>query len=103
MRELPPVPHHFNIYPTGHIPVPVCIGDLPMSSYSVSARTLTEAVTARMQDDNMIPGVLIMENQKLSGVIPRHKMFERLGKRYGIELFLRKPIGELEKELGVEP
>jgi hypothetical protein len=103
MSELPPVPHHFNIYPTGHIPVPVCIGDLPMSDYAVSADSLAETVTVHMQNDNMIPGVLIMEKQKLRGVIPRHKMFERLGKRYGIELFLRKPIGELEQELGVEP
>jgi hypothetical protein len=30
-------------------------------------------------------------------------MFERLGKRYGVELFLRKPIGDLEMELGVTP
>lgn len=102
MRELSSVPHHFNVYPTGHIPVPVCIGDLPMSDYSIPHSTLAETVASHMQNDSMIPGALIFEDKKLAGVIPRHKMFERLGKRYGVELFLRKPIGALEKELGVE-
>jgi hypothetical protein len=102
MRDPSSIPHHFNVYPTGQIPVPVCIGDLPMSDYAVSPHTLVESVAAHMQNDSMIPGVLIMEDKKLNGVIPRHKMFERLGKRYGVELFLRKPVGELEKELGVQ-
>jgi two-component system, NtrC family, sensor kinase len=102
MRDLSSIPHHFNIYPTGHIPVPVCIGDLPMSDYTVSRNTLAETVASHMQNDNLIPGALILEGKKLSGLIPRHKMFERLGKRYGVELFLRKPIGELERELGAD-
>jgi hypothetical protein len=100
MRDLSSIPHHFSIYPTGHIPVPVCIGDLPTSDYAVSRSTLAETVVSHMQGNNLIPGALILEDKKLNGVIPRHKMFERLGKRYGVELFLRKPIGELEKELG---
>jgi len=33
-------------------------------------------------------------------MIPRTKMFERLGHRYGVELFLRKPIIELQETLG---
>ena len=100
MRDLSSIPHHFSFYPTGHIPVPVCIGDLPTSDYAVSRNTLAESVVSHMQSNNLIHGALILEDNKLSGVIARHKMFERLGKRYGVELFLRKPIGELEKELG---
>ncbi|MBC7876120.1 MAG: GAF domain-containing protein [Anaerolineales bacterium] len=94
------VPHYFSVYPTGHIPVPVCIGDLPLSDYSVSQSTLAEEVTSHLQNHISIPGVIIINDDRLIGVIPRHKMFERLGQRYGIELFLRKPIGELERELG---
>lgn len=102
MRELASIPHYFNVYPTGHIPVPVCIGDLPTSDYAVSTREMAETVATHIQNNALIPGVIILEEEKLIGVIPRHKMFERLGKRYGVELFLRRPIGELEKELGVE-
>lgn len=102
MRDLSSVPHYFNVYPTGKIPVPVCIGDLPMSDYAVPHNTLAETVASHLQNDSLVPGALILDGKRLSGVIPRHKMFERLGKRYGVELFLRKPIGELEHELGVE-
>lgn len=94
------VPHYFSVYPTGHIPVPVCIGDLPLSDYAVSQNTFTEEVTGHLQHHVSIPGVIILNDDRITGVIPRHKMFERLGQRYGVELFLRKPIGDLEKELG---
>lgn len=103
MRELSSTPHHFNLFPTGHIPIPVCIGDLPLAEYAVSESELAETVIAYMQKNPLLPGAIIVNGKKLSGVIPRHKMFERLGRRYGVELFQRKPIGELEKELGIEP
>jgi len=94
-----PVPHYFNIFPTGHIPVPVCIGDLPLSTYVVSYDTLTEKVVNHLQSDALIPGAIVTQGQRLLGVIPRHKMFERLGRRYGVELFLSKPVGDLLLEL----
>jgi hypothetical protein len=100
MRAVTP-PHYFNIFPTGDIPVPVCIGDLPLSDYVVSQETLAEGVASYLQNNPQAPGVILMKNGRLTGLIPRHKMFERLGKRYGVELFLRKPISEMEHELGV--
>lgn len=103
MREIQNVPHYFNVFPTGHIPVPVCIGDMPMSTYAVPQHVFAETVSTYMQRNSLIPGVIILKGSQSIGVIPRHKMFERLGKRYGVELFLRKPIGELELELGVTP
>ncbi len=103
MRELQTIPHYFKVFPTGQIPIPVCIGDLPMSDYAVPQHIFAETVATHMQRNNLIPGVLILKGDQSIGVIPRHKMFERLGKRYGVELFLRKPVGELETELGVTP
>ncbi len=93
-----PTPYYFNIFPTGKIPVPVNIGDLPLSNYAVSEETLTEEVSAYLEKNPDVPGVIIIKNNKSIGVIARHKMFERLGHRYGVELFFRKPIVELEKE-----
>jgi len=79
--------------------VPVSIGDLPLSTYIVSYDTLTEKVVNHLQSNVLIPGVIVVQGQRLLGVIPRHKMFERLGRRYGIELFLSKPVGDLLLEL----
>jgi len=96
------VSHLFDIYPTGDIPVPVCIGDLPLSDYIVSHDTLTENAAAHLQKHLEIPGVIITRNGRLAGVVPRHKMFERLGRRYGVELFLRKPIENLQRDLNTD-
>lgn len=96
------LPHYFNVFPTGSIPVPVCIGDLPMSEYTVSEFVRTEEVASYMTSAPMVPGAIIVRNQKAIGIIPRHKMFERLGRRYGVELFLRRPIIDMARELQAE-
>lgn len=96
------IPHYFNIFPTGDIPVPVCIGDLPLSDYIVPTTMLTEEVAGFLEGNPLVPGAILTFNGRLSGVVPRFKMFERLGHRYGVELFLRKPIQDMCDELKAE-
>lgn len=79
--------------------MPVCIGDLPLSNYVVSYDTLVEKVVNHLRDNTLIPGVIVIQGKRLLGVIPRHKMFERLGRRYGVELFISKPVSDLLLEL----
>lgn len=81
--------------PTGYVTVPVSVADLPMHDYRVPASIHTEAVTTHLDAHPEIPGAILMQDGKMYGVIPRKRMFERLGHRYGVELFLRKPIREL--------
>lgn len=75
--------------------IPVCIADLPAHDYQVSPETLTEQVVVELENSPELPGVLIVKNRKLIGFLTRLKLFERLGHRYGVELFMRKPILEL--------
>lgn len=75
--------------------IPVCIADLPAHDFQVSPETLTESVVETLELIPDLPGVLIVKNHQLVGFLTRLKMFERLGHRYGIELFMRKPIVEL--------
>lgn len=96
------IPHYFNIFPTGNIPVPVCIGDLPMSEYIISKDIQTEDVAKYLDANPLVPGAIILVDGRANSAISRHKMFERLGRRYGVELFLRKPIIEMEHEVGIE-
>lgn len=96
------VPHYFNFFPTGNIPVPVCIGDLPLSEYTVPYYAMTEDVAEFLDANPLVPGAIILREKKITGIIPRHKMFERLGRRYGVELFLRKPIQDMCRELQAE-
>jgi hypothetical protein len=74
---------------------PVSISDLPSHDFSVTPDTLTLMVVERFQENPGLPGVLIILDGKLLGVITRLKLFERLGHRFGVELFLQKPIMQL--------
>ena len=86
--------------PTGYVHTPVCVDDLPQHDFNVSPATLTEEITMHLETYPELPGVLLCQDgQKLLGIIPRKRIFERLGHRYGVELFLRKPIGELHDSL----
>lgn len=100
MKANSSIPHYFSIFPTGNIPVPVCIGDLPLSNYVVLHNTLTEEVSTYLERNPEIPGAIILNDKQVVGLVPRYKMFERLGHRYGVELFLQKSISEMERELG---
>ena len=99
-KSTPHLPLQF--LPTGQMPIPVCIGDLATSDYSVSASTLTFDVVKVMRDNEEIPGVMIFNGDTLVGVIPRLRLFERLGQLYGVDLFIRKPIQTLQENLRTE-
>jgi GAF domain-containing protein len=96
-KTIPPLPLQF--LPTGLMPIPVCIGDLSCSDYKVSADTLTFDVVKTMRDNEEIPGVMIFNGNTLIGIIPRLRLFERLGQLYGVDLFIRKPIHLLQENL----
>jgi putative methionine-R-sulfoxide reductase with GAF domain len=77
---------------------PVCIADLAGYHYQVSSETLTEAVVDELERKPDLPGaVIVKENGELFLVVTRLKLFERLGHRYGVELFLRKPVEKLKE------
>jgi hypothetical protein len=85
--------------PTGQMYPPVSIGELPSHEYQVSTETITEDVSLYLESHPEIPGVILVSGNKIHSMIPRNKIFERLGHRYGVELFLRKPIIELQENL----
>ena len=85
--------------PTGQMYPPVSVGELPSHEYQVSTETITEDVSSHLEAHAEIPGVILVSDNKIHSVIPRSKMFERLGHRFGVELFLRKPIIELQENL----
>jgi hypothetical protein len=88
--------------PTGQEYAPVCIGDVKAYNFQASSDDFTEDVAKHLQSHPEVPGVMLVEGKELIGVIPRHRMFERLGRRYGVELFLRKPIIYLHRDLKTE-
>ena len=83
-------------YRSDQFHLPVSISDLPGHNFSVTPNTPTEKVVSELENQPALPGVMIIENGKLLGIITRLKLFERLGHRFGVELFLQKPIIQLK-------
>ncbi len=83
-------------YHSDQFHLPVSISDLPGYSFSVIPSTPTEKVVSELENQPSLPGVMIIEDGRLLGIITRLKLFERLGHRFGVELFLQKPIIQLK-------
>ena len=83
-------------HPLDIFQAPVSIADLPGHVFSVTPDTYTEKVVEELENQPDLPGVMIVEDGKFYGVITRLKLFERLGHRFGVELFLQKPIIQLK-------
>lgn len=94
-------PKRFALTSTAKIQPPVCIGDVPSHDFSASLEEKTDSIVKRLQEDISLPGVILYDEQGFVGMIPRQTIFERLGRRYGIELFLNKEISSLYRELRV--
>jgi hypothetical protein len=84
-------------------PSAVCLADLPAHKMSVAPEITLEEVVKQLEADSELPGVLVVKGDELTTVLPRQKIFERLGHMYGVELFLRKPVSKLEESLQSRP
>lgn len=94
--------HLFSRSATAKAQPVVCVGDMHSHQFSVSEEEITEKVTKTLRENPDLPGVILLKGRDLTGMIPRRRIFERLGQRYGIELFLRKKISLLHRDMCVE-
>ncbi len=87
------------LLPTGEIRVPVCVGDIPSHRYQIPIHTITKVVASYLEKHPGVPGVILVDGNRFHSVVSRLRFFQRLGHMYGVDLFLRKPILELQKNL----
>jgi len=78
---------------------PVSVGELSSYNYQVPLETITENIAAYLEDHPEVPGVILTQNDRLHSMITRRQLFERLAHRFGVELFIRKPIYQLQESL----
>ncbi len=89
-----------NIRPSGKSVIDT-VGDLSYWDISIEfSRTVRELLN--LLDKNMhIPGVLALEKGDLVGLIPREKVYEKLGRPFGVELYLKNNLNQFYKILGI--
>jgi signal transduction histidine kinase/CheY-like chemotaxis protein/HPt (histidine-containing phosphotransfer) domain-containing protein len=69
--------------------------DLPASGYTVSAATPAHCVVSEFERHAELPGVLVIDDGILHGMISRERFLEHLSRPFGLELFLKRPVREL--------
>ncbi len=69
------------------------VGELPTHKFIVDPTVLTASVDKSLRQTPSLPGVIIRNDSGLPGVISRRKFYEILGRRYGVAIFMNRPIG----------
>jgi len=87
-----------------HSPAPTkrlaqVLADLPVHRYAVTLETLTGEVVSYLESHSETPGVLVMEDEELVGMVIREQLLEQLSRPFGQELFLRRPVENLLKSV----
>ncbi len=68
------------------------IGEIGSYHVAVSNGEVMQCVVNEFEKQADLPGVLILEDDHLLGMIPRRKCYEVLGRPYAHELFLNRPV-----------
>ena len=79
------------------------LADLPAVAWVVDAATPTDLVKAEFDRRPDLPGMIVLAEGKLLGIVARDTFFRRLSGPYCRELFLRKPIQRLSHDLAGRP
>ncbi|MEI7847504.1 MAG: GAF domain-containing protein, partial [Chloroflexota bacterium] len=75
--------------------IPVTISDLPGFDFSVSPNILTQKILDEFENRPALPGVMIIKEGHLMGVLTRIKLFERFGHEFDLENLLHEPVNQL--------
>ena len=77
--------------------LPSTIGELPSHTYQVKPEVEAAKVVHELERDQELPGVLVVENGRCVGMVSRQRCFEQLGRPFGVEVFLGRPIVTLNE------
>jgi len=68
------------------------LDDLPSMESSIEYTTPGEEVLFLFERNPNCPGVIVIKENKVQGLISRDAFFEKTGKKFGVEIFLNRPI-----------
>ncbi|MEG4089596.1 ATP-binding protein [Microcoleus sp. Pol12B4] len=77
--------------------------DLPLYNCQIELTQQAKEVAQAFEKNSMLPGVILTEEGTFVGVISRRLFFEKINRRYGLEMFFKRPIEVLYKFSKPEP
>jgi len=82
-------------------PINGIVGTLPYWDLCIDASQMVRELLDLLDNHPQIPGVLILGQEKLIGLIPRERVYEKLGRPFGVELFLKLNSKQFFETLGI--
>jgi len=66
--------------------------DLPLYNCQIELTQQAKEVAQAFEGNSMLPGVILTDRGNFVGLISRRVFFERVNRRYGLEMFFKRPI-----------
>lgn len=79
------------------------LGDLPFIESQIDCQATGEMVSQLFHKNRQNPGVIILKDAEIAGMISREAFFETTGRRYGVEVFLGRPIAAMLENFSTQP
>ena len=66
--------------------------DLPLYNCQIELTQQAKEVAQAFEESSMLPGVILTDRGNFVGILSRRLFFERVNRRYGLEMFFKRPI-----------
>lgn len=77
---------------TWHLSLKSTLQDLPLYDCQIELTQKAKEVALAFEKNPVLPGVILTKQGKFAGMISRKLFFERVNRRYGLEMFFTRPI-----------
>lgn len=81
-----------NTFTQFQLPPDATLADLPSYDFQVDDDTLGKIITDRFKAEPELPGVIVMDDDRVLGVISQRRFFERMTQQYSLDLYSRRPL-----------
>lgn len=79
------------------------VAELPTSDFAVDASTYTKEVEDIFSSNHDLPGILILVEDQLLGVVSREKFLEYMSRLFSRDLYSQRPVRLLFEAINIKP
>jgi signal transduction histidine kinase len=81
----------------------VTVLDLPYFDAQVSDSVPGSEVARIFEQNQALPGIIVLDGNKFTGMVSRNQFFQRLGRPFGIEIYSPRPIAAYLESIAARP
>lgn len=78
------------------------IQELNLYDFQIESSQLGKEIAQIFQSNPLLPGVILVEHGRFTGMISRRRFLEQMSRPYGLELFLKRPLYSLYRFASAE-